>query len=84
MEEKEVFSGADQTKGKISSEFSHTVVRIDEKLGKLNENIEKATESSREFTNILKNITFAGIIIALMALLLAFGAIIVEIIKLSQ
>ena len=85
MDEKEVFSAVDQTRLKIiSSEFSHTAVRSDEKLEKLNENIEKTIELYRELINLLKIITFAGVIISMIAVLVAFGALIVEIIKLSQ
>lgn len=83
MDEKEVFS-VEQAKEKMSSEFSSTIVRLDEKLEKLNQNIEETTEVYRELLNLLKIITFAGVIISMIAMLVAFGALIVEIIKLSQ
>ena len=59
--------------------FFSTIGRIDEKLGKLNENIQQSNESSGKLTKALNRITLAGVVIAGLSLAVAISAIVLQI-----
>ena len=61
--------------------FYSTIGRIDEKLGKLNKNIEEANESSTKLTRALNRITLAGVIIAGLGIIVAVANLLFEIYK---
>ena len=61
--------------------FLTAVGQIRDHMGTLNENLRKASESSDKLTAALNKITFAGVVVSVFALLVAFLTLAFEIFK---